>query len=215
MIAVASPWTPRRRAPDSLLPAEAVAEIRAALPGGRRRRRRGDHRGGAQPTTDAFTGPMGETIRNAVQVALGGVPLPGHRPARRRPAHARRARGRGRLPARAAARRAAAARPTPCSSAYRIGARVSWRAMSTRGGRRRARRRDPGRASPSWSSPTSTSSPPPASPGTPTSSATTGRVRQRRLERLAHHLLTGSPRPTVRRRRRAGRLAAAHDADRA
>ena len=49
---------------------------------------------------DAFSGPMGETIGNAVQIALGGfLSLAGGR-ARHRPAHPDRAGGRGRLPAR-------------------------------------------------------------------------------------------------------------------
>ncbi len=49
------------------------------------------------------------------------------------------------------------------------------------------------RTSPSWSSPTSTSCPRPAVAGHTDELATAGRVRQRLLERVAHHLLQGSP----------------------
>src|SRR6478752_3453209 len=98
---------------------------------------------------DAFSGPMGETISNAVELALGGFLTLA---SRGRPVDLSAAPavegsyqlGRG---------EARSGRTTDALlSAYRIGARVAWREL-----------------------------------------ATTGRVRQRLLERIAHHLLRDAP----------------------
>ena len=116
----------------------------------------------------ALTGPMGENIRTAVQLALGGfISL------------ASRSRGADpRTPAAPAVEgayqlgrgEARSGRSVDALlAAYRIGARVSWREMSAHGGAQRASTPTPWPASPSWSSPTSTSCPRRASPGTPTS----------------------------------------------
>ena len=116
----------------------------------------------------ALRGAMGENIRSAVQVALGGfLSLAAGRPgtdARTPTAPAVEGAyqlGRG---------EARSGRTTEALlAAYRIGARVSWREMSTT---RCAPGVDAATLVPSrsWSSPTSTSSPRPASPATPTSS---------------------------------------------
>ena len=130
---------------------------------GRAHRRR-DHRRGARATPTRSAGPMGETIADAVRArprrlppARGAVRGSARRPRLRRPSTG--------PTSSAAARRAAAARSTRCSSAYRIGARVSWRELSSAAVAHGRRRRDRWRRSPSWSSPTSTSCPPPALAG--------------------------------------------------
>jgi hypothetical protein len=141
--------------------------------------------------TDAFSGPMGETIRNAVQLALGGFLslASGRRGADLTTPTAPAVEGAYQL-GRGEAR---SGRSTEAIlAAYRIGARVSWREMSTTAVRNGldaevlvafaelvfAYIDELSAASVA---------------GHTDELATTGRVRQRRLERIAHHLLTGSP----------------------
>ncbi|MGA8845999.1 MAG: helix-turn-helix domain-containing protein [Nocardioides sp.] len=176
------------------LPPEAVDEIRLALPGI------------AEDVVsviidevpsyaDAFTGQMGETIRGAVQFALGEfLSLATSREG-----------GDPRTPAATAAEgayqlgrgEARSGRSTDALlSAYRIGARVSWRAMSTRGVHAGLDADTlAGFAELVFFYIDQLSAASVA--GHTDELATTGRVRQRRLERLAHHLLTGSPSETV------------------
>ena len=189
----ASPAASASQAPLAL-PPEAVAEIRLALPGI------------AEDVVsviieevpsyaDAFTGPMGETIRGAVQVALGAFLSLATSPE-----------GAGaRTPAAPAAEgayqlgrgEARSGRSTDALlSAYRIGARVSWRAMSARGVHAGLDADTlAGFAELVFFYIDQLSAASVA--GHTDELATTGRVRQRRLERLAHHLLTGSPDETV------------------
>lgn len=141
--------------------------------------------------TDAFSGPMGETIRNAVQLALGGFLslASGSRGADVSTPAAPAVEGAYQL-GRGEAR---SGRSTDALlAAYRIGARVSWREMSTV-----AVRNDvPGDTLVAFAelvfayidelSAASVA-------GHSDELATTGRVRQRLLERVAHHLLAGSP----------------------
>ncbi|MCW2714473.1 MAG: hypothetical protein JWN88_1520 [Frankiales bacterium] len=114
-----------------LLPAAAAAEIRAVLP------EVADDVVAViivevPSYTDAFSGPMGDIIRNAVQVALGAFLslATGERGADPRTPAAPAVEGAYQL-GRGEAR---SGRSTDALlSAYRIGARVSWRTMSTRG----------------------------------------------------------------------------------
>ncbi len=176
------------------LPPEAVAEIRAALPG------IADDVVSVileevPSYADAFVGPMGETIRGAVQVALGAFlslanssggadPRTPTAPA----VDGAYQLGRG---------EARAGRSTDALlSAYRIGARVSWRAMSARGVHAGLDADTlAGFAELVFFYIDQLSAASVA--GHTDEAATTGRVRQRRLERLAHHLLSGSPADTV------------------
>lgn len=145
--------------------------------------------------TDAFSGPMGETIRNAVQLALGGFLslASGRRGADLTTPTAPAVDGAYQL-GRGEAR---SGRSTEAIlAAYRIGARVSWREMSTTA----VRNGLDGETLVAFAelvfayidelSAASVA-------GHNDELATTGRVRQRRLERIAHHLLTGSPADTV------------------
>ncbi|WP_232678461.1 helix-turn-helix domain-containing protein [Nocardioides sp. R-C-SC26] len=139
--------------------------------------------------SDAFAGPMGDTIRSAVQIALGGfLSLASGRSGMHH--------GTPTAPAVEGAYQlgrgeARSARSTDALlSAYRIGARVSWRAMSARGlhvgldaetlaafaGLVFAYIDELSAASVA---------------GHTDELETTGRVRQRHLERLARHLLAG------------------------
>ena len=145
--------------------------------------------------TDAFSGPMGETIRNAVQLALGGFLslASGRRGSDPRTPAAPAVEGAYQL-GRGEAR---SGRSTEALlAAYRIGARVSWRQLSTTA---------------------VASGMPPETlaafaelvfayidelsaasvAGHTDELDTTGRVRQRLLERIAHHLLAGAPEATV------------------
>ena len=176
------------------LPAAAEAEIRAALPGI------------AEDVVsviieevpsyaDAFAGRMGETIRGAVQVALGAFLslATGRAGADPRTPAAPAVEGAYQL-GRGEAR---SGRSTDSLlSAYRIGARVSWRAMSTRGVHA-GLDADTLAAFAElvffYIDQLSAAS----VAGHTDEQAPTGRVRQRRLERLAHHLLAGSPAETV------------------
>ncbi len=171
------------------LPPQAVADIRAALPGI------------AEDVVaviieevpsyaDAFTGPMGKTISEAVQVALGSfLSLAGSAEGAdpRTPA-APAAEGAYQL-GRGEAR---SGRSTDALlSAYRIGARVSWRAMSARGVHAGLDADTlAGFAELVFFYIDQLSAASVA--GHTDELATTGRVRQRRLERVAHHLLAGS-----------------------
>ena len=151
----------------SRLPPEAVEQMRAELP------RVAEHVVAAiidevPSYTDAFSGPMGETIRNAVQLALGGFLslASGRRGADAGTPTAPAVEGAYQL-GRGEAR---SGRSTEALlAAYRIGARVSWREMSMTAVRQRASTARRWSASRSWSSPTSTSCRPRASPATPTS----------------------------------------------
>ncbi|ABL83979.1 MULTISPECIES: helix-turn-helix domain-containing protein [unclassified Nocardioides] len=141
--------------------------------------------------TDAFSGPMGETIRNAVQLALGGFLslASGSRGADRSTPAAPAVEGAYQL-GRGEAR---SGRTTDALlAAYRIGARVSWREMSTVA----VRNGVAGETLVAFAelvfayidelSAASVA-------GHTDELDTSGRVRQRLLERVAHHLLTGSP----------------------
>lgn len=143
----------------------------------------------------AFEGPMGETIRTAVQVALGGfLSLVSDR------------RGPDALAPRASALdgayqlgrgEARSGRPSDALlSAYRIGARTSWQHLSTQAV---AHGIDPATLA-SFAELVFTyidelSGATVA--GHRDESATEVRVRQRQLERLARHLITGAPEATV------------------
>ena len=177
-----------------MLPEEAVAEIRLQLPAV------------AEQVVaaiidevpsyeDAFSGPMGETIRNAVQLALGGfLSLAGGRRGTdpRTPAapavEGAYQLGRG---------EARSGRSTDALlSAYRIGARVSWHEMSTiavQNGLDVETLVSFAELVFAYIDELSASS----VAGHTDELATTGRVRQRLQERIAHHLLTGAPAETV------------------
>ena len=143
---------------------------------------------------------MGETIRNAVQLALGGFLslAGGRRGADPRTPTAPAVEGAyqlGRGEARSGRTHRRAARGLPDRRPGLL-ARDVRRPRCAAG----VAGRDAGRRSPSWSSPTSTSCPRPASPATPTSWRPPAGCAQRLLERLARHLLDG-----VADRDRAGR----------
>ncbi|MEO5653829.1 MAG: helix-turn-helix domain-containing protein [Marmoricola sp.] len=138
----------------------------------------------------AFTGPMGETIRNAVELALGGfISLA-----------ARSGDGGGQAPTAQAVDgayqlgrgEARGGRTVDALlSAYRIGARVSWREMSAIVVRNGVDAPTLGRFAElvfAYIDELSAAS----VAGHNDELATTGRVRERLLERLADHLLDGS-----------------------
>lgn len=176
------------------LPAETVARMRSDLPGV------ADEVVTAiiaeVPSYEgALSGPMGENIRNAVQLALGGFLslATGRRGADPRTPAAPAVEGAYQL-GRGEAR---SGRSTDALlAAYRIGARVSWRRLSTSA-------LDSGLEPDTlvgfaelvfaYIDELSAAS----AAGHADELATTGRVRQRLLERVAHHLLTGSPAATV------------------
>lgn len=193
----------RPRAPRAaLLPPETVTAIRAELP------RVADDVvtqivREVPPYADAFAGPMGETIRTAVQVALGGfLSLISDR------------RGPDALAPQASAVDGAyqlgrgEARSGRTSdallSAYRIGARVSWQHLSTKAVEQGI---DPATMASfaelvfAYIDELSAAS----VAGHGDEAVTAGRVRQRLLERLSRHLLAGAPEATA--------LAAAERAD--
>ncbi len=145
--------------------------------------------------TDAFSGPMGETIRNAVQLALGGflTLATGRRGADPRSPAAPAVEGAYQL-GRGEAR---SGRTTEALlAAYRIGARVSWRQLSTN-------------AVASGMPPQTLASfaelvfayidelSAASVAGHTDELDTSGRVRQRLLERIAHHLLSGASESTL------------------
>lgn len=183
--------SPRHTADHRLrLPPDAVEEMRAELP------RAADHVVAAiidevPSYTDAFSGPMGETIRNAVQLALGGFLslASGRRGSDLSTPAAPAVEGAYQL-GRGEAR---SGRTTDALlAAYRIGARVSWREMSTTAVRNGVE----GETLVAFAelvfayidelSAASVA-------GHSDELATTGRVRQRLLERVAQHLLAGAP----------------------
>jgi len=148
--------------------------------------------------TDAFSGPMGETIRNAVQLALGGFLSLASLPSKGTGADPRTPTapavegayqlGRG---------EARSGRTTDALlAAYRIGARVSWREMSTTA----VGSGIDGDVLVSFAelvfayidelSAASVA-------GHTDELATTGRVRERLLERLSHHLLDAASEATL------------------
>ncbi len=172
-----------------LLPAAAAADIRAALPAV------ADEVVAAiieevPSYTDAFSGPMGEVIRNAVQVALGGFLslASGRRGAGARTPTAPAAEGAYQL-GRGEAR---GGRSTDALlSAYRIGARVAWQQMSRSAVRAGLDAETLGSFAGlvfAYIDELSAAS----VAGHTDELATTGRVRQRQLERLAAHLVAGA-----------------------
>ncbi|HWJ80984.1 MAG TPA: helix-turn-helix domain-containing protein [Nocardioides sp.] len=186
--------TARGAEPTLRLPAPVVTAIRAELP------RIADEVveqiiAEVPAYEDAFHGPMGETIRTAVQVAHGGfLSLVSGRSGTDARALTRSAvdgayqLGRG---------EARSGRSTDALlSAYRIGARVSWREFSERAvaldldARLLVSFAELVFAYIDQLSAASVA-------GHNDESATAGRVRQRLLERVVRHLLAGSPEATV------------------
>lgn len=184
----------RSRPGDALLPPATVAAIRAELPAV------------ADDVVeqiirevpayeDAFGGPMGEIIRTAVQVALGGfLSLLSDR------------RGPDELAPQASALDGAyqlgrgevrSGRTIDALlSAYRIGARVSWQHLSAAAvaqGIQPATMASFAELVFNYIDELSGAT----VAGHRDESATEGRIRQRMLERLARHLFTGAPEPTV------------------
>ncbi|MBS45255.1 MAG: transcriptional regulator [Nocardioides sp.] len=175
------------------LPPAAIAEIREALPSV------------AEDVVaaiivevpsyvDAFSGPMGETIRNAVQVALGGfLSLASGRSGAPRSPGAGAVEGAYQL-GRGEAR---SGRSTDAIlSAYRIGARISWGAMSQRGVHAGLDAETLARFAGlvfAYIDELSAAS----VAGHADELSTAGRVLQQRRERLVHHLLTGANEETV------------------
>ena len=144
---------------------------------------------------DAFAGPMGETIRNAVQLALGGFLslASGGRAEDLRTPTAPAVEGAYQL-GRGEAR---SGRTTDALlAAYRIGARVVVARAVDHRGPQRAAAPTCWPTSPSWSSPTSTSCRRPRSPATPT--------RPRRPGGSGSGCSSGIAAPAARRRPRRG-----------
>jgi len=147
--------------------------------------------------TDAFSGPMGATIRNAVQLALGGFLslASGRRGSEPRTPAAPAVEGAYQL-GRGEAR---SGRSTEALlAAYRIGARVSWRQLSSTAvasGMPPETLADFAELVFAYIDELSAAS----VAGHTDELDTTGRVRQRLLERIAHHLLTGAPETTISR----------------
>lgn len=178
---------------DLSLPAQAVAGIREALPV------IAEDAVAAiiaevPSYADAFSGPMGATIRTAVEVALGGfLSLAAGRGGTATAPTATAVDGAYQL-GRGEARHERSSEVI--LSAYRIGARVSWRAMAERGvasgldARTLAAFAELVFAYIDELSAASVA-------GYHDELATAGRLRQRQRERLAHHLLTGSPADVV------------------
>ncbi len=186
---------PRRRAAPGLrLPASVVTEVRGGL---------ADVAEDVVTAiiaevpsyTDAFSGSMGQTIRDAVQVALGGFLslASGRRGAGARSPGAPAVEGAYQL-GRGEAR---SGRTTDALlAAYRIGARVAWQRMSghaVRAGLEADELASFAGLVFAYIDELSAAS----VAGHTDELASTGRVRQRRLERLAHHLLGDSPDETV------------------
>ncbi|THJ14725.1 PucR family transcriptional regulator, partial [Nocardioides sp.] len=146
------------------------------------------------PYAAAFGGTMGETIRTAVQVALGGflslVSESGPNALAPRASAVDGAYQLGRGEARSG-------RSTDALlSAYRIGARVSWQHLSAAAvaeGIEPATMASFAEMVFAYIDELSAAS----VAGHRDEAATSGRVRQRMLERLARHLLTGAPEATV------------------
>lgn len=144
--------------------------------------------------TDAFSGPMGETIRSAVQLALGGFLSAterrlGNEQTRMAPAiEGAYQLGRG---------EARSGRSSEALlSAYRIGAGVAWQRLATvavDNGVDASTIATFAQAVWAYIDELSAAS----VSGHGDESATAGRVRQRLLDRIGRHLLTGSPEKTV------------------
>jgi hypothetical protein len=184
----------RRRAPAALaIPPEVAVAIRADLP-----KVAEDVVASiideVPSYTDAFSGPMGETIRSAVRVALGGfLSLVSERrgAGQRTPAAAiEGAYQLGRGEARSGRSSEA------LLSAYRIGARVAWQHLSrlaVEHGVDATTLAEFAQAVFFYIDELSAAS----VSGHGDESATAGRVRQRLLDRIARHLLTDAPETTV------------------
>ncbi|WP_141014582.1 PucR family transcriptional regulator [Nocardioides sambongensis] len=147
------------------------------------------------PYADAFSGPMGETIRAAVQVALGGfLSLAADRRGREGPTPQREALDGAYQLGRGEARSGRSS--DAILSAYRIGARVAWHHLSTLAVAQGLHATTVASfAGVVFAYIDELSAATVA--GHTDEAATTGRVRQRLLERVARHLLTGSPQATV------------------
>lgn len=185
----------RRTAPALVLPPEFTVAMRAALPGV------ADDVVAAvieevPSYTDAFSGPMGETIRSAVRLALGGflsLVSEGRGGSGKRTPTAPAIEGAYQL-GRGEARSGRSSEAL--LSAYRIGAQVAWQRLA-------AVALDCGLdatdmaafAQAVWAYIDELSATSAAGHGD--ESATAGRVRQRLLDRIAQHLLSGSPEKTV------------------
>jgi hypothetical protein len=187
-------WMARLHTPKALvLPPEVVVAIRATLP------TVADDVvtviiDEVPSYTDAFSGPMGETIRSAVRVALGGfLSLVSERrgTAPKTPAAAiEGAYQLGRGEARSGRSSEA------LLSAYRIGARVAWHHLSTlavENGVDATTLAEFAQAVLFYIDELSAAS----VAGHGDESATAGRVRQRLLDRIARHLLTDAPEKTT------------------
>jgi len=145
--------------------------------------------------TDAFSGPMGETIRSAVQLALGGFlsMVSERRGSGKRTPNAPAIEGAYQL-GRGEARSGRTSEAL--LSAYRIGAQVAWQRLA-------AVALDNGVdattmaafAQAVWAYIDELSATSAAGHGD--ESATAGRVKQRLLDRIGQHLLTGAPETTV------------------
>jgi hypothetical protein len=181
--------TPELAGQNVVLSAPAVAQMRSELP------EVADHVvaaviGEVPSYTDAFSGPMGETIRNAVQLALGGFLslVDGRRGGGPRTPTAPAVEGAYQL-GRGEAR---SGRSTEALlAAYRIGARVSWREMSMTAVRNGVDAEDLVPFAElvfAYIDELSAAS----VAGHTDELATTGRVRQRLLERVGHALLGGA-----------------------
>ena len=188
------PRVRRTAAQGLLLPETAVTTIRAGLP------EVADDVVAAiidevPSYADAFSGPMGQTIGNAVQIALGGfLSLAGGKAGTdSRTPTAPAVEGAYQL-GRGEAR---SGRTTDALlAAYRIGARVSWRRMSgsaVEAGLDADTLAGFAELVFAYIDELSAAS----VAGHTDEAATTGRVRQRLLEKLAQHLLTGSGEGTV------------------
>lgn len=186
---------PRHTAGHGLhIPADAVTQMREELP------TVAEHVVAAiieevPSYTDAFSGPMGETIRNAVQLALGGFLslASGKRGVDLRTPAAPAVEGAYQL-GRGEAR---SGRSTDALlAAYRIGARVSWRELSrtaVRNGVDGDVLVDFAELVFAYIDELSAAS----VAGHTDETETTGRVRQRLLARVAQLLLSGAPEPEV------------------
>jgi hypothetical protein len=189
-----TPSTRRTAGHGLLLPEETVAAIRLELPAVAERVVTAiiDE---VPSYEDAFSGPMGETIRNAVQLALGGFLslAAGRRGSDPRTPAAPAVEGAYQL-GRGEAR---SGRSTDALlSAYRIGARVSWHEMSTaavHNGLDAETLVSFAELVFAYIDELSAAS----VAGHTDELATSGRVLQRLRERITHHLLTGAPPETV------------------
>ncbi len=184
----------RRSAPAFMLPPEVTVAMRAALPAA------ADDVVAAvidevPSYTDAFSGPMGETIRSAVQLALGGflsLVSERHGGGQRTPT-APAIEGAYQL-GRGEARSGRSSEAL--LSAYRIGAQVAWQrlaAVALENGVDATTMAAFAQAVWAYIDELSATS----AAGHGDESATAGRVRQRLLDRIAQHLLTGAPEATV------------------